>query len=92
VWAVQSAAAQPTPTPYLGEPPQAASSPEELQFGHNIVNTTQEGILWQWSTALPQSLETTRIGYELISGWLHWLSRERGQLLQGAVTCRTTMF
>jgi len=25
---VPPAAAQPTPTPYLGEPPQAASSPE----------------------------------------------------------------
>ncbi len=28
--AVQPAAAQPAPTPYLGEQPQAASSPEEL--------------------------------------------------------------
>jgi len=28
VWAVPPQAAQPTPTPYLGEPPQAASSPE----------------------------------------------------------------
>jgi len=37
VWAVQPAAAQPTPTPYLDEPPQAASSPEELLGANHCV-------------------------------------------------------
>ena len=35
-------AAQPTPTPYLGEPPQAASSPEELHIFDGFVE------LYKW--------------------------------------------